>query len=91
MTMYEAAARADKLQACLGEGYTVHYDYCESCKTAFLYKGILYKEVPDTEIENPNLNVSDYRVPYMLYDYTKQPQMYWKPEIIDAILNGRIK
>lgn len=50
----------EKLQMFLGEGFRVEYDACESGMTFFIYKGHLYKQVPNTEIKG-SMNVSDYR------------------------------
>ena len=66
MTREQQAARAQRLQEALGEDYTVKFDDCESCMTRFLYKGVFYKEIENSEIENPSLNVTDYKAPMQM-------------------------
>ena len=66
MTREQQAARAQKLQQALGEDYTVRFDDCESCMTRFLYKGVHYKEIENSELENPFLNVIDYVAPMQM-------------------------
>lgn len=66
MTREQEAARAFKLMQALGENYNVKYDDCESCLTRVYYKGVLIKEVHNSEMANPRLCVNDYAAPLQM-------------------------
>ena len=66
MTREQEAARAFRLGQALGENYRVVYDAGESCLTRFYYKGVLYKEVHNSEMANPRLCVNDYAAPLQM-------------------------
>ena len=55
----------DALRRALGNDYEIRYDDCESCLTRFFYKGVFYKEVPNTEMV-PSIDVYDCAAPQEL-------------------------
>ena len=68
-TYSKESAMAMKLQAALGDGYKVHYDFCESGMTAVYFMGNMIHEVPNSAMSG-RIAVSDYAAPQqMLYEY----------------------
>lgn len=65
MNREQQAAKAQRLQMALGDGYQVRYDDCESGLTRFLYSGTCYLEAPN-EVFSSQINVIDYVAPMEL-------------------------
>lgn len=65
MTREQQAAKAQRLQTALGEGYMVRYDDCESGLTRFFFVGTWYLDVPNDVFNGP-INVNDYAAPMEL-------------------------
>ena len=56
---------AIRLREVLGSDYMVDFDSCESGLTRLYYKGVLYKEVLNTEMV-PEINVIEFSAPQEL-------------------------